>query len=154
MKKIIPFLSLFLILLFSACGDFQEITFSGIENVKVTKLSRDGVEADIIAKINNPNRSSFTVYRSEMDVTFNGIHAGKAQLTNNVKIRSHSEQAYTFHIRSDFKDLSLTEMPKLLGMALTKHANIGLKGNLHVGKMFVKKNYPVEFSKSVSLEGI
>lgn len=155
MKKILTAFGLLLLLAgYTSCSDFQEITFSGIENVKVTKLSKEAVEADIIAKINNPNRSGFTVYHSDMDVTFNGISCGKAKLTNNVKIKGESEQTYTFHVRTDLSNLSMTEYPKLLAIALSKHAKISLKGNLNVGKLFVKKQYPVEFSKLVSLEGI
>lgn len=148
----------YLILLFSitlfSCGDFKDISFSGIENVKITSLSQKGVEALITVRIKNPNSVSFTIYKSEMDVTLSGINAGKAQLTNNVKIKARSEESYTFNIKSDFSNLSLTDLPKIIAMGLSKSVKIGLKGNLKGGKLFLKCIYPIDMIQSVPLGGI
>lgn len=148
----------YLILLFSitlfSCGDFKDISFSGIENVKITSLSQKGVEALITVRIKNPNSVSFTIYKSEMDVTLSGINAGKAQLTNNVKIKARSEESYTFNIKSDFSNLSLTDLPKIIAMGLSKSVKIGLKGNLKGGKLFLKRIYPIDMIQSVPLGGI
>lgn len=148
------FLSLFIACsgLFTSCAsDFQEVTFSGIENVQVTKLSQQGAEAEITARIKNPNSTSFTVYKSDLDVTLNGLNAGVAHLTDNVKIKSNSEESYTFKVKSDFSSLSLTDLPQLLTIATSKNVKVGLKGNLQVGKFFYKKSVPVELNENVPL---
>lgn len=145
----------FSFLLFSSCNeDFQELTFSGIESVRVIKMSREGVEAEISAKIKNPNSSSFKIYKSELDVTLNGINCGKANITNNVKIKGNSEKTYVFKIRSNLSALNMADLPKVLSMAMSKNAKVGLKGNLRAGKFLIKKDYPIEYSKTVNLEGI
>jgi LEA14-like dessication related protein len=151
MKLIVVFL---LTLLFSSCGEYQDVTFLGIENVKVTSMSQQGVEAEITARIKNPNKTSFTIYKSELDATLNGLNAGKASLSKNLRIKANSEQSYTFKIRSDFSGLSFAELPKLLAMAKSKSAKVGLKGKLKAGKMFIKKSIPVDISKSVPLDGL
>lgn len=138
-------------LLFASCGDFKDITFSGIENVKVNKLSQQGVDVDVTAKINNPNNVAFTIYKSDLDATFGGMNVGKARITNNVKIKANSEQSYTFNIKSDFSNMSLAELPNLISIAASRSLKIGLKGNLKVGKLFVKRTYPVDMVKSVPL---
>jgi LEA14-like dessication related protein len=136
----------------SSCGDFQDVTFIGIETVKVNNLSQQGIDIDVTAKIKNPNTVAFTIYRSEMDATFSGMNMGKACITKNVKIKANCEQAYTFNVKSDFSKLSIGELPNLLSIALSKSINVGLKGNLKVGKLFVKKSYPVDMTKSVPLK--
>jgi LEA14-like dessication related protein len=151
MKKY-PFLFIiFCLLLFSACGDFQDVTFSGIENVNIVSISQQGAEAAITAKIKNPNRAAFTIYKSDLDVVLNGMNAGKAHLAKNIKIKGRSEQLYTFTIKADFSSLSLADLPKLMGMAMSKNVNINLKGNLNVGKLFVKKKVPVDMTQRVPL---
>ena len=150
-KKIVPLFSFLFILLFASCGDFQEVTFSGIENVKLVKLSDKGVEAEITARIKNPNSTSFTIYKSDMDVTLSGINAGKAHVANKVRIRAKSEDSYTFKIKSDFSGLSLTDIPKVIGMAMSKNVKVGIKGNLRAGKLFIKKTFPVDLTQSVPL---
>lgn len=153
MKNYLFLLIPFFILLLSSCGDFQGVTFSGIENVQITNLTQQGAEAEITAKIKNPNNVAFTIYKSDVDVMLSGINAGKAHLASNVKIKAHSEQSYTFKVKSDFSSLSAADLPKLLSMAMSKNVKVGLKGNLRVGKLFVKRSYPVDISERVPLSG-
>lgn len=150
MKKVVLFIMLITFTLVS-CGDFQDVTFSGIENVKVNKMSQQGLDVDITAKIKNPNKIAFTIYKSDLDATFSGMNVGKARITNNVKIKANCEQAYTFNVQSDFSKLSIAELPNLLSILTSKSIKVGLKGNLKVGKLLMKKNYPVDLVKSVPL---
>ena len=89
-----------------------------------------------------------------MDVTISGISVGKAYITSNVRIKSKAEESYTFNIKSDFSNLSFADMPKIIGMALSKSVKIGMKGNLKCGKLFVKRSYPVDMTQSVPLKGL
>ena len=147
MKKSLLFL--FFAFLLASCGDFQEVSFSGIESVKVIKMSQQRVEAELNVKSNNPNNTSFHIYPTSLDATLNGINAGKAVLTNNVRIHAHSEEVYAFRIKSDFSGVSMADLPKIISMAMSKNVKIGLKGDLKVGKFLVRKKYPVDFSRSV-----
>ena len=153
MKKYIFILFAFCLVLISSCNDFQDITFSGIENIQITSLTQQGVEAEITAKIKNPNSVAFTIYKSDVDVMLSGMNAGKAHLANNVRIKAHSEESYTFKIKSDFSNLNATDLPKLLSIAMSKNVKVGLKGNLKAGKLFVKRSYPVDISQRVPLSG-
>ena len=105
----------------------------------------------IKAKIKNPNTTSFTIYKSDLNVSINGLDAGMAHLTDNVKINGSSEETYIFKVKSDFSKLSLTDLPQLISIATSKNVRVGLKGDLHVGKFFYKKTVPVEFNESVPL---
>ena len=145
---------LFCCITFFSCGDFKDVTLNGIETIKLTSLSQKNVEALITVRIKNPNNFSFTIYKSDMDVTLSGIEAGAAHIANNVRIKAKSEDVYTFKIKSDFSNLSLTDMTKIISMALSKNVKIGLKGNLIGGKLFVKRSYPVDLTQSVPLGGL
>ncbi len=139
------------VFLFSSCGDFQDVIFLGVDSVKVNKLSQQGLDIDVSAKIKNPNKMAFTIYKSDLDATFSGMNVGKASLTKNVKIKPNCEQCYTFNVRSNFSNLSLGELPNLLAIAMSKNIKVGLKGNLKVGKLFLKQDYPVDMVKSIPL---
>lgn len=136
---------------FASCGDFEEVQFSGVEKVEIVKLSQQGAEAEITAKIKNPNSTSFTIYKSDLNVSLNGLDAGVAHLTDNVKIKSNSEELYTFKVKSDFSSLSLADLPQLISIATSKNVKVGLKGNLLVGKFFYKRSVPVEVNENVPL---
>ncbi|MGZ4048155.1 MAG: LEA type 2 family protein [Bacteroidia bacterium] len=149
MKKILFFI--FCTILLTSCGDFQEVTFSGIQNVNIISLSQKGAEAEITAKIKNPNNVAFTIYPADMDVTLGGINAGKAHLTGRTKIKANSDESYTFRVKSDFSSLSMADLPKLMAMAMSRNVTVSLKGNLKVGKLLVRKSYPVEMTQNVPL---
>jgi LEA14-like dessication related protein len=127
------------------------VTFSGIENVNIVSLTQQGAEAEITAKIKNPNNVAFTIYPADMDVVLGGINAGKAHLAGRTKIKANSDQTYTFRIKSDFSKLSMSDMPKLMAMAMSRNVKVGLKGNLKVGRLFIRKSYPVEMTQSVPM---
>ena len=57
MKKIILLLFALPSILLTSCGDFKEVTFIGIENIKINKVSQQGIDIDVTAKIKNPNKS-------------------------------------------------------------------------------------------------
>jgi LEA14-like dessication related protein len=151
MEKNIPFLFLFFLLLFSSCGDFQDVTFLGVENVKLVSMSQQGLEVDITARIKNPNKMAFHIYPSDMDATLNGINAGKARLISNIRIKPHSEKSYTFTIKSDFSQMNMLDLPRLMSAAMGKNARVVLKGDLKVGKFFMKRKYPVDISRNIPL---
>lgn len=152
MKQHYLLLAALFILVFSSCGKFQEVTFSGLEGMKLIKLSEKGVEAEITARIKNPNKTAFTIYKSDMDVTVNGMNVGKAHLDNNVKIKKNSEESYIFNIKTDFSNLSITDIPKVIGMAMSRSVTIGIKGKLKAGKLFMKREFPVDMTQNVPLD--
>ena len=154
MKKNISFLFFIFGIVLTSCKSYEPIAFSGIENVNVTSLSQNGVEAVVTARIKNPNKVGFTVYRSEMDISVAGIDAGKVRLEKRVRIKAKSEETYTFKIKSDFSNLSMSDMPRLMNIAMSKHAKIGIKGNLKAGKIFVTKSFPIDIIKDVPLSGM
>jgi LEA14-like dessication related protein len=140
-------------LLFTSCSDFKELTFTGIDHVSIIDFSKNGIEAEVTAKIKNPNGISFTIYKSEMDVKLSGIDVGKAILTDNVHIKRKSEQVYTFKIKSDFSKVGLFDLPKILSVVVNNQVTVGLKGDLKVGKAFIKRIVKVDLKENVPING-
>lgn len=152
MKNYIIYLFLFTSIIFYGC-DYKEVTFSGVEGVKVTSLTQNGIEALITVRLKNPNKMAFTVYKSEMDVTVGGVNLGKAYIAENVRIKRNSEELYTFKINSSFSQMSILQLPKLLSLAYGKSLQINLKGELKGGKMFVKRSFPIDITQNVPMGG-
>lgn len=156
MKKHFFYLLLVFCIGFTSCTEFKEVTLSGVEGVKLTvfDMSTKRLEALITVRIKNPNKFSFTVYKSEMDVTASGINLGKAYIAENVKINKNSEALYSFKVKSDLSKISLFQLPQLMSIAASKTLKINVKGNLRGGKLFVKRSFPVDVTQSVPLGGM
>lgn len=147
-----PFLAVLLIILFSftSCRDFKEVQCTGVKGFNVNKIGADGIDGDLLLGIRNPNRFGFSIYRSEFDVTYSGIYLGKAKLTKRVHINGSAEGVYSFNLANDFKNVNLSDVLKLLGGATFKN-QVEVKGNLKVGKLFLKKKIPVEVRERINL---
>jgi LEA14-like dessication related protein len=144
-------LPLFFALLFFGCKEFKEAQVTGVKDFKLTKMSQEGIEADVIIGIKNPNDMGFSIYPSEFDVTVAGIRVGKAKLYKRVKIKAHAEKDYVFKLRSSLKDINLMDASNL---ATKKSGVIQLNGDLKAGKFYVKKRFPVNIREKIDLSGL
>ena|ERR1035437_6218025 len=150
-QYLLPTAYCLLLTVFFSCKELQPVTIGGVSNVKVISLTKEGIELDFDMKINNPNSVGVSVFPSSFDANVGGINVGKIRLAKRTRIKAKGEHTSTFHIKSDFSKLGITDIANVLPMVLSKRADIFLKGNLRVGKLFYKQKFPVELNKAISL---
>lgn len=138
-------------LFFTSCRDIKEVQCTGVKGFKMNTLSMEqGIDGDILLGIKNPNTFGFSIYKSEFDVTYGGVYLGKAKLTKNVRIKRNAEEVYSFNLKNDLKGINVLDAMKLLNGAIFK-SSIEVKGDLKVGKIFIKKRIPIAIKEKVSL---
>ncbi len=120
-----------------------------VDSFYLNKITTENIEAEIKLKINNPNSMRFSIYRSEFDVVFSGMPLGKAKLNKRVRLDAKSEKIYTFKLNSKISDLNPLDALRLLNV--DKLGNIEVKGNLKIGKFYLKKKLPVNYTDKVKL---
>ncbi len=151
MRKFCILFCAFGFLLFNSCKEFKEVQVTGVKSFRLTKVSANGIEGEVILGIKNPNDYGFSIYPSEFDITYSGMKMGKARLYKKVHIEGNSEKAYVFKLKTDLKELNLIEV-----MGMVSGGNIGkieVKGTLKAGKFYLKKRVPVDFSEKIGLGG-
>jgi LEA14-like dessication related protein len=146
MKKIA--IILISVLLFISCKDFKEAQCTGVKGFKVNKIDMNGIDADVILGIKNPNNMGFSIYPSDFDVTISGINLGKAKMRKRVHIAGNSEKDYSFNLKSSFKDMNMMDVMKLVNSG-GLHGTITVKGDLKAGKLYLKKKFPVNEKHSI-----
>lgn len=151
MKKLIKLLVITLVVLLTGCKGFKEAECTGVKGFKVNKVDTKGINADIMLGIKNPNPVGFSVYRSKFDVMYNGVYLGTAKSSKRVHIDANSEKTYAFTLSSDFKNLNLTDIMKLIGGG---NGMVQIKGSLKIGKFYLKKRIPVDVKERASLSSI
>ena len=150
MKKNLFIIFLLPILFFLSCKSIRDVTIEGVENIKLTNLSKEEIEFEFDMRINNPNSIGVTIYPSEFETSVNNINAVKIKLAKKVRIKAKTDMAYTFHYKSDFSKLELNNVVKIMSVVASKSANLSLKGDIKAGKWFYKKKIPVELKKNIS----
>jgi len=147
MQKISFYFVLFIALAFASCKNFKEAECTGVKGFKINKVNTEGLDADIILGIKNPNTVGFSIYPSEFDINLSGIGLGQAKLKRRVHIDANTEQDYTFTLKSSFKDMNMLDIMKLVNAGSV--GTIRVKGNLKAGKFYLKKNFPVDVKESL-----
>lgn len=136
-----------LVIFLSSCiGEFKQISVNSINNFKLTKMDLKSIEGDITVSINNPNNTSFKVYKSKATVFVGGSKLGEARIVKKVKIPANSSVENTFSLRGDFKELNIGTISNItMGKPVVE-----IKGYLKAGKWFYKKKFPIEQKQKIS----
>lgn len=145
MKKILFWL--LPVLLIASCRSFKEAEFTGVKGFKVNSINLQGIDADVILGIKNPNNVGFSIYPSEFDIKLMGVGLGKAKLKKRVHISANTEKEYSFRLKSDFNEMNMMDVLKLVNAE--NFGTIQVKGNLKAGKFYLKKNFPVDVKESL-----
>lgn len=150
LSKNIYVLAVLQVFIFCSCRNFKEVQCTGVKGFKVNKVNMQGIDADILLGVKNPNTMGFSIYRSEFDVMYNGVNLGKAKLAKRVHINANSEEVYSFNLKSDFKNANIPDIMKLVGGAIGR-GMIEVKGDLKAGKFLLRKKFPVNVKERVSM---
>ena len=145
MKYVLIALSGFI--LTSCIGEFKEISITRIDGFKVTKLAADGIDGEINVTINNPNSTSFKVYRSKATIMYGDSKLGVARIARKVKIKANSNASETFILKGNLKDMSIASLPDLL---MGKGKQMEIKGNIKAGKWYYRKRFPIDQKQRMS----
>lgn len=130
----------------SCIGKFKEISINSINGFKLTKIDAKSLEGEINVSINNPNNTSFKVYKSKASFTVGGAKLGEARIVKKVKIAANSSSDNTFILHGNFKELNLGTIANItMGKPLVE-----IKGYIKAGKWFYKKKFPVDEKQKLS----
>ncbi len=138
-----------LIILIPSCRNLQETTVTGVDQFYVNKINTEGIDANLNLKIKNTNSFGFSIYPSEFDIVYNGMHLGKAKLNKRVHIDGNTERVYSFNLKSNLSDLNIFDVLQLLNAE--NKGKIEIKGDLRAGKFFFKKKFNVNYTDKVEL---
>lgn len=151
MKTILKLAFVLSVIVLSSCSKFQDVVVRKVEGAKIIKMGADGIEAELDVRLFNPNKYSFSIYKSDLDIDLNGTSLGKASISDKIKIKADAEDVYKVKIKTKFNSSSTFGLPALLALASSKTANIHIKGNIKAGKFFYKKRVPVDTKQKIPL---
>ncbi len=137
-----------------SCNSWKDVTVDEFEGFQMKKFSKDGIEGSINLKIGNPNKIGFSIYSSVTEVSVNGNKVGEADLTNSVHIDANCSKTYAINFICKFDKNNGKDglgLNNLLAIALSRQAEIKMKGELLAGKFIWRKRIPFEFSKKIPL---
>jgi len=133
----------------TSCYTFKEVTVTRVNSFSLKKATINEIEGEVELTIKNPNSFGFSIYPSEFDITYGDVKLGKAKLNQRIHIGAHDERPRTFKVKSNPENLNMFDILKLINAGSS--GTIKLTGDLKVGKLFIKRSYPVNYSGKIGL---
>jgi len=138
----------------SSCYQYEEVEIKEIKSVKFVELSEKGLVVESEIKLYNPNNYNIKILKSNFDVYVKDLKVGTARIDNKLNIEKDSERYYNLIIKSDYKDINESAIPKLIALTALGSDKIPVKidGYL-VGKVFlIRKKIEIEKEELVPLK--
>lgn len=134
------------ILFLTSCHSVKDVRVSGIQNFKIKKINKEGIEAELSVIIQNPNSFGFYVYAGKAQVFLSNIPLGKARLIKKVYIPAQSSASYDLVLRTSFDKISMRDI--MSNISLSGIGKVKIEGYVRVGKFLFRKKVPVHYEGS------
>lgn len=140
------------VLFFSSCMTYKDLEFKNMNSCSMGKVKDGKVNFILNVRVYNPNWYKIKVINGEMDLSIGGNDAGKAHLSEKIKLRGKEERDYQILVEADFRQLTKALLASSISVMINKSATIKMKGWVKGRVFVVGKKFPVEFKENVSLD--
>lgn len=143
-KKIVALL--IIVAIFSAllpsCMRFEDITFRGIENLKIGKIGMNETTMEMNLIFNNPNNMGATLNNAQGKAWIQDIYVGDFLLNQDVKIPAKKDFSVPVRMSVNLKDV----LKNSLTLMFSDSVNIKLDGAAKLSKGSILKTFPLRYN--------
>lgn len=140
-------------LFFISCS-YEEIEFKNVNDTRVRDLANEKTAIVLNVRLQNPNGYNIKVVKADLDLFIGGTAAGKAVLTEKIKLRKRAEDDYDVIINVDKKEMLKAIAKSGLNILFSKSVQIKVKGWIK-GRVFMfGRKFPVEIKHNVDLNNL
>ncbi len=139
------------LLILSSCFSYKQVTIDKIEDLHIKNVGKKGIQAEITAKITNPNKYAIRVKSSDLQLRLNSSDIGTANIVKPVKIKKNSTAEYTVAVDVTYKELAGGVLGAIPGILLKKSTKLDLKGTIKGRAGLISKKVDVSMSDNINL---
>lgn len=144
-KKLTLHFCLFILfsIILTSCLSVKEVSLQEIEQFKIKKITKEGMQTEITVKIKNPNNFGFYIYSGQADVQFINLPLGKAHLIKKIYIPAHSTESYNLLLNTTFDKITMQDI--LNTLYKPNSLKLKINGHIKVGKFLLRKKIYTQF---------
>jgi LEA14-like dessication related protein len=146
--RIILFVA-FIALSFSSCNVYKDIEIQEVSDIRITKMSNKGIEAEVDIKVFNPN--NFKVSIVDVDIYVNDKDVGDAKLRKKVILGKKSNEVHTIKIEGDYTDMKGGLLQTLIGGLFSQSMNIKVDGTMKGKALLIGKSFYFQVDQDVKM---
>ncbi|MFT5580776.1 MAG: LEA14-like dessication related protein [Psychromonas sp.] len=126
--------------------EFEDVEFITLDNFILKEVKGRNAEMEVYVTLLNPNFFGIKIKPSELDVYIDEIYAGKALLTEKVKLKKKHQQSYLAKIKLEGEDGILL---RLMSLLRKKEIKLEVKGKVTGSVYGISKKVSVSESKMI-----
>jgi LEA14-like dessication related protein len=140
--KILPSLSILVLVVLCSCGKMEEPQFKRLENFNIKNLGLKETVIGFNATLYNPNSFGVTVKESAVDVYVDSVFIGNFVQTQNISVNSESDFSIPLEGNIPLGRALKMNLPGLIGQEVLVRAD----GSVKVGKggIYITKKFAYE----------
>ena len=142
----------FLALTFSSCNIYKDIEVREVRDIRITKMSDKGIEAEVDIKVFNPNSYKVSIVSIDADLYVNDKDMGDAKLRRRVTIGKKSNEIHTVKIEGDYSDLSGGLLQTLIGGLFSQTMNLKIDGTMKGKALLIGKSFYFQVDQDVKMK--
>lgn len=129
-------------LLLPSCMRYQDITFRGVDNVKIGKIGMNESTMEMNLLFNNPNSMGATLNNAQGKAWIQDTYVGDFLLNQDVKIPAKSDFAVPVRLSVNLKDV----LKNSLSLMFSDSVAIKVDGEAKLSKGSFLKTFPLKYS--------
>ncbi len=141
---------LLIITIFAGCSSIKPCKVTRVVNFSIAESKGFGVTINTELELENPNRSSLTIKKADIDVFVEGVFLGKLIVPENFTIPAN--KVFLTHLQIDVSFNSLLTAGRgVLKKIQSKSFEVAFKGSLDVHYLFFNKVLLIDATNKVEL---
>jgi LEA14-like dessication related protein len=140
----------FALIFLTRCLNFEPVTVSGVNGVKVQKVENGKATLHIDLMIDNPNRSTIKVKEVDLFVTYGDVKLGRVLNEEGFKLKPESNQSYVIPVVIDTKALK-KQSGNLLKSFFKKGITMNIDGHIKAGTFIVTKKIDIHHKANLDV---
>ncbi len=139
--------------LVASCSSLEAPIYKGVGAIKVAEVVNDSVVIQANLDFKNPNRIGGTLLLENLHAVVNKIDVG-ALKSKEVEVPAEKDFLVPLEIKIAYKQILQGKgglLGALLNSVLKNEVEVALDGKATFRKSFLKKEYPITFSKKIKL---
>ena len=137
----------------TACFDYEDVEFRGVQNVGLEGRSEGNITLRIDMKVNNPNNYNIKIKKSALDVYVNGSKVGRTKMKNNIVLKKNYQEVYPLYLSLSEKELKSSAL-STIGSFLKGSMKVRIKGDIKAKVYGVGKKFPIDIEEPVNFRSI
>jgi LEA14-like dessication related protein len=148
------FILLFISSTLSSCFNYKDLSFNGVENLKLSKIEQGELNLSLDIKLENPNNYKIKIKPTDLQIYVSNKELGSIRLDKKLVIKKNSSATYPVVINTKLRNAAGAGIGTIMELSTKKSVHIQIKGPLKGSVYGFTKKVVLDETKVIDLQSL